>query len=64
MTIPPSDAEALRAIEPVICYPNDSLPAPDLALYAKARSSAAKVSEVLIPVRDAVTFIVPVGNFC
>ena len=59
----PSDAEARRAIQPVICYPNDTLPKPDLALYAAARAGAEKVDEVIIPPREAACFRVPAGQF-
>jgi hypothetical protein len=34
----PKDAEARRAVAPVICYATDSLPAPDPARMARARS--------------------------
>ncbi|KPP87430.1 MAG: hypothetical protein HLUCCO07_10310 [Rhodobacteraceae bacterium HLUCCO07] len=59
---PPADADARRAIAPVICYPNDSLPAPDLALYRAARDGADKTGEVLVPPRDARAFRVPAGH--
>ena len=59
----PPDAEARRAIQPVICYPNETLPKPDLALYASARDTATKTGEVLIPPRDARCFHVPAGHF-
>jgi uncharacterized protein YcgI (DUF1989 family) len=59
----PEDAAARRAVKPVICYPNDSLPAVDLALYRRARASAVKTGEVLIPARDAACFEVPAGQF-
>lgn len=59
----PPDAEARRAIAPVICYPVDSLARPDLALYARARATAVKTGEVLVPARDARTFRVPAGSF-
>ncbi|MCD9148254.1 urea carboxylase-associated family protein [Pseudophaeobacter flagellatus] len=59
----PADAAARRAVKPVICYPNDSLPQPDLALYRRARAGAAKVAEVLVPPRDAGCFEVPAGQF-
>ena len=49
MTTPPSDADARRAIAPVISYPPDTLPAPDLALYRNAAASAGKIDEVLVP---------------
>ena len=63
MTTPPPDADARRAIRPVICYPNETLPAPDLALYARARAGARKTGEVLVPPRDARCFEVPAGHF-
>ncbi len=63
MTNRPSDADARRNIEPVICYPVDGLPRRDMALYASAREGAKKVSETLVPARDARTFDVPAGHF-
>lgn len=60
---PPPDAEARRAIRPVICYPNETLPEPPMALYRAARDGAEKVDEVLIPARDAKCFRVPAGAF-
>ncbi len=62
MTTPP-DAEARRAVPPVICYPPETLPPPDLALYARARQGAGKVAEVVAPPRDAVCFRVAAGQF-
>ncbi|MDW3225133.1 MAG: DUF1989 domain-containing protein [Paracoccaceae bacterium] len=62
MTLP-SDAEARRAIKPVICYPVETLPEPDMALYTAARADLVKKDEVLIPARDARCFSVPAGHF-
>ncbi|MFW8635805.1 urea carboxylase-associated family protein [Cribrihabitans pelagius] len=59
----PEDAEARRAVEPVICYPNETLPVPDLALYHSARQSAMKTGEVLAAPREAACFEVPAGHF-
>ncbi|WP_163849030.1 urea carboxylase-associated family protein [Pseudooceanicola aestuarii] len=59
----PKDAQTRRAIPPVICYPVETLPAPDLALYDAARTGAAKVGEIRVPPRDAATFRVPQGHF-
>ena len=59
----PTDAAARRAVKPVICYPNDTLPAPDMALYASARQTARKVGEVEVPPRDAACFRVAAGQF-
>lgn len=61
--LPPADADDRRAIEPVICYPNETLPTPPMALFEAARATAEKVDEVLIPARDARCFEVPTGGF-
>lgn len=63
MTQAPQDANARRAVAPVICYPTDTLPQPDLALYARARNGARKLAEVTAPPRDAASFTVPAGHF-
>jgi uncharacterized protein YcgI (DUF1989 family) len=62
MTTPPEDAEARRAVRPVICYPNDTLPVPDLALYREARVGADKIAEVRVPPREAATFRAEAGQ--
>jgi len=59
----PSDADARRAIAPVICYPVETLPVPDMPLYAQARGGAVKTTEVVVPPRDARCFSVPAGHF-
>ncbi|PVA09305.1 hypothetical protein DC366_14345 [Pelagivirga sediminicola] len=59
----PDDAAARRAAAPVICYPNETLPQPDLALYRAARVGASKTAEVLAAPRDAAAFRVPAGHF-
>ena len=63
MTTPPSDAEARRAIPPVICYPNDTLPQPDLSMYRAALESAAVSETILAQPRNACSFTVPAGHF-
>ncbi|WP_425052963.1 urea carboxylase-associated family protein [Psychromarinibacter sp. S121] len=60
---PPADAEARRAIPPVVAYPDDTLPEPDLTLYTRVRASAEKVFETQAAPRDAATFRVPAGHF-
>ncbi|XDA97768.1 DUF1989 domain-containing protein [Sulfitobacter sp. LCG007] len=62
MTLPP-DAAARRNVAPVICYPEDALPRPDLALMHSARSGARKTGEVIVPPRDAACFEVSAGQF-
>ncbi len=59
----PEDADKRRAVRPVICYPVEALPVPDLALYQAARLGAVKVSEVLVPPREAACFHVAAGSF-
>ncbi len=59
----PPDADARRAIKPVICYPNETLPVPDLGLFQAAREGVVKTAEVLVPARDASCFRVPAGHF-
>jgi uncharacterized protein len=63
MSHPPADADARRAVVPVICYPTDTLPQPDLALYARARAGARRIAAVTVPPREAVTFRVQAGHF-
>ena len=59
----PADAAARRAVKPVICYPNDSLPPPNLELYRAARAGARKTGEIRVAPRDAACFEVPAGGF-
>ena len=59
----PPDAGTRRAVAPVICYPVESLPRPDMAAYKAARDTLQRVSETLIPPREARTFRVPAGHF-
>jgi uncharacterized protein YcgI (DUF1989 family) len=59
----PEDAAARRAIAPVICYPVETLPQPDMAMLNTARKTLVKTGDVLIPPRDARVFTVPAGNF-
>ena len=59
----PVDADARRMISPVICYPVDTLPMPNMAAYASARRTMELTEEMIVPPRDARTFRVPAGNF-
>jgi len=63
MTTPPADADARRAIEPVIVYPEDRLTPPDLALYRNARATAQPVHRLTVAPRDGGSFSVPAGSF-
>jgi uncharacterized protein len=59
----PSDAQARREIQPVICYPVETLLAPDIAILDAARATSTKVDEVVVPPRDARCFTAPAGHF-
>jgi uncharacterized protein len=61
--IAPEDADARRAITPVIAYPKDTLPPPDLEAYAAARTGARETERFVVPPRDARTFRVSAGQF-
>ena len=59
----PADADARKAVKPVICYPVDTLPKPDMVFYTAVRNNMRLVEEVLVPPRDALAFRVAAGNF-
>ncbi|WP_184357858.1 DUF1989 domain-containing protein [Rhizobium sp. BK602] len=59
----PSDAEQRRSQPPVVVYPVETLPPADLKLLDAARQSLTKVSETIVPPRDARSFHVPAGHF-
>ena len=59
----PQDSRARRAVEPVVCYPVESLVPADMDRLLKARQDLEKVSAVTVPPRDARCFEVPAGHF-
>ncbi|WP_374448922.1 urea carboxylase-associated family protein [Stella sp.] len=59
----PSDAAARRAARPVVCYPVDTLPRPDVAALRAARTGWSAVGSILVPPREARCFEVPAGHF-
>ena len=59
----PLDANERRAIKPVLSYPIDNLPTYDSTLYRDARDKIKLVDSVIIPPREAKTFVVPAGHF-
>jgi uncharacterized protein YcgI (DUF1989 family) len=63
MTSAPADAAQRKSLKPVICYPVDHLPRPDLATYRALRDGLQRVDTVIVPARDAATFTVPAGHF-
>lgn len=63
MTQPPPDADARRAIAPVICYPPDTLPAPSMTVYQEALAGANVTETITVPARDAAVFRARAGQF-
>ena len=59
----PADAAARRAALAVICYPTDDLPHPDMVNLERARTNLTKISETIIPPRDARYFSVEKAIF-
>lgn len=64
LTAPPADALARKSIQPVICYPTDTMPRPDLAAYRAVRDDVELVERIIVPPREAETWEVPAGHFC
>ena len=62
VTAPPMPPRA--APSPVVCYPVETLPQPDMALYGAARERLDDRSpRSIVPPRDARAFGVPAGHF-
>ena len=59
----PEDAKARQSVEPVICYPVETLPRPDMSIYSQARENLILQETIVVPPRDAQTFTVPAGHF-
>jgi uncharacterized protein YcgI (DUF1989 family) len=62
-TTPPPDAAARRGATAVVTYAVGQLPSFDAAFYNAARSELTKISELIVPPRDARAFSVPAGHF-
>ncbi|TQV80758.1 urea carboxylase-associated family protein [Denitrobaculum tricleocarpae] len=59
----PQDSRERRAIEPVVCYPVESLVPAEMERLRAARQDLEKVAQVTVPPRDARCFEVPAGHF-
>ncbi len=62
-TSSPADAEARRALRPVVCYPVETLTPADMPLYRAAREGLERVETVIVPPREGRCFHVPAGHF-
>lgn len=63
MATTPKDAEARRAVPPVICYPPDTLPHVDLAALRTLRGDATAAGSLRVAPRDGGCIYVPAGAF-
>ena len=59
----PANADALRKIAPTVCYPIETLPKPDMALYRATRETLTLVDTIIAEPREACCFHVPAGHF-
>src|SRR5882757_339249 len=59
----PPDAAERRSKRAVVVYPVETLPSADFDVLKTARQTLSKVSEVIVPPRDARSFTVPRGHF-
>jgi uncharacterized protein YcgI (DUF1989 family) len=62
-TTAPADAAARRSAPAVVAYSVEQLPPFDVAFYNAARSELTKISELVIPPRNARPFTVSAGHF-
>ena len=58
----PADAAERRRAPPLIVYAVDALPPIDAGLYEAARTGMTKLSELIVPPREARAFAVPAGH--
>jgi uncharacterized protein YcgI (DUF1989 family) len=63
VTTPPEDANARRAIKPVICYPDTTLPEVPIDEWVQALDGAEVIETVIAAPREAASFTVKAGQF-
>ena len=59
----PSDAKKRKEIRPVICYPNKTLPDPDLSGLKTHRKGSSLIKRIIIPPRQGICLPVKAGQF-
>lgn len=59
----PADADARRAVAPVVCYETDKLPPLNLDAMQSGLRDAEVVDLITVPPRDAACFRVPTGQY-
>lgn len=57
--VAPADADGRKRVQPVICYPPETLPRPDLGGLRDLRKLSTLVSSIEVPPRDAKCIAVP-----
>ena len=63
ITPAPVDAAQRRQVRPVVCYPTESLPRPDIQAYQAVRDDMQLIERLTIPPREAACWSVPAGHF-
>ena len=58
----PKNARSLRSVRKQTVYSVAQIPSADMDFYGRVRSGAEKVSELIIPPREANAFEVPAGH--
>ena len=58
----PSDAKKRKEIRPVICYPNNTLPDPDLSGLNTRRKGSSLIKRIIIPPRQGICLPVMSGQ--
>ena len=59
----PSDAKKRKEIRPVVCYPNNTLPDPDLSRLKTHRKGSSLIKRIIIPPRQGICLPVKAGQF-
>ena len=59
----PQDGVERKSIQPVVCYPPETLGAAPIANYRLLRKQALASTQVIVPAREARCFEVPAGSF-
>ena len=58
----PIDGEERKKVKPVICYPVNTLPLPDMVMYGAARKNLVLEDEADLPLHKAETYVHDVLN--
>ena len=59
----PNDADKRIEVRPVICYPNETLPDPDLSELNKSKKTQTLIKKIVVEPREGACFSVKSGQF-